>query len=220
MAQDESLPLAEVLADGLVQEAFDQHNVAFGIAEQDVYTPAVTLWAMIGQMRHAGPARSVKAAAGRVVSLLALTQNRVVANNPASFCRAKAKIPLVVVQQITRQLASRTGRLADQLDPLTMPLPPDAAELRASPAIIARLRRAKITGRMTMADGWIVDGPDTEANCRVFPKNPSVADGLGFALIRCVGLYCMVTGLLIDLATAAYCGKGTGEMSLMRLWGD
>ncbi len=89
-----------------------------------------------------------------------------------------------------------------------MPLQPDAAELRASPAIIARLRRAKIPGRMIMADGWIVDGPDTEANCRVFPKNPSVADGLGFALIRCVGLYCMVNGLLIDLATAAYCGKG------------
>ena len=101
--------------------------------------PAVTLWAVISQMLHAGPARSVKAADGRVVTLVALTQNRVVASNPANDCRAKAEIPLAVLQQITRQLASRTAQQADLVDPLRQPLDPDEAELRAAPQVIAKV---------------------------------------------------------------------------------
>ena len=84
LGQDDSLPLTQVLSDELIQDAFEQHHVPFGLADEDVYTPAVTLWAVISQMLHAGPARSVKAAAGRVVTLIALTQNQVVACNPAT----------------------------------------------------------------------------------------------------------------------------------------
>ena len=38
----------------------------------------------------------------------------------------------------------------------------------------------------------IVDGPQTKPNCQVFPRNPAIAECLGFAMIRCVGLYCMI----------------------------
>jgi hypothetical protein len=60
-------------------------KVDFGIADEDVFTPAITLWAMVSQFLFAKTGRSCKAAAGRVVSLLAKTDNRVVAQKPRSF---------------------------------------------------------------------------------------------------------------------------------------
>jgi hypothetical protein len=67
MLQADSLPLTEVLADPLIEEAFQEHNVNFGIADEDVFTPAITLWAMVSQFLFSGKGRSCKAAAGRGV---------------------------------------------------------------------------------------------------------------------------------------------------------
>ena len=70
LGQHESSPLTEVLADGLSLDAFDPHNIAFGIANEDVYTQVVTLQAMISQAFHAGQARRIKGAAGRIMTLI------------------------------------------------------------------------------------------------------------------------------------------------------
>lgn len=49
MIQAKGLPLTEILEDQLVAEVFREHQVDFGIADEDVFTPAVTLWAMVSQ---------------------------------------------------------------------------------------------------------------------------------------------------------------------------
>ncbi|MCA9009292.1 MAG: hypothetical protein KDB01_06075 [Planctomycetaceae bacterium] len=80
MIQGKELPLSEVLDSSLFAEAFKEDDVVFGIADENVFTPAITLWAMISQFLFKQEGRSCKAAAGRVVSLIAQISGRVVAH--------------------------------------------------------------------------------------------------------------------------------------------
>ena len=132
-------------------EAFQEDNVVFGIADEDVFTPAITLWAMISQFLFKQEGRSCKAAAGRVVSLIAQIAGRVVAQNAGNYCRAKAKIPIATIKKITLRLASQAEIGCLEFDDLTTMLDSDQAEERLSPRVIAEIRSLPIKGRIIMS---------------------------------------------------------------------
>ena len=92
----------------------------------------------------------------------------------------------------------------------------DQAEERLTPRVIAEIRALPIEGRIIMIDGFTVDGPDTAENQKKYPQNPAQEEGLGFPILRCVGLISMITGMLMDLGYAAYSGKETGETAILR----
>lgn len=215
MIQADGLPLGEILDSPLIAEVFEEENVRFGIADEDVFTPAITLWAAVSQFLFLGPGRSCKAAAGRVVSLWAQISGRIVAQNAGNFCRAKAKIPVAVVRKITRRLAHQAELQAGKFDDLRLPLDALQAEERQSPSVIEQIRTQPLGGRIILVDGFTVDAPDTPENQAKYPQNPAQAEGLGFPILRCVCLISLTTGLLIDLAYAPYSGKGTGETALL-----
>ena len=73
--QAEGLPLGDVLSEDDIQRAFEAENVSFARGEGDVYTPAVTLWAFLSQVLHAGRLRSCAAAVSRVIGEPARTVN-------------------------------------------------------------------------------------------------------------------------------------------------
>jgi len=69
--QNDELPLTEVVDSDRFARAFEKHGVDFGDKEGVVYTPAITLWALVSQTFFAGAQRSCKAAVlqrGRVAS--------------------------------------------------------------------------------------------------------------------------------------------------------
>lgn len=216
MIQADGLPLTEVLSDSLVAEAFQQHYVCFGSADEDVFTPAVTLWAMISQFLFSGTGRSCKAAAGRVVSLYAQVSGRLVAQNAGNYCRAKAKIPVEVIREITLGIAQHAELRSVAFDDLSVALDADEAEARICPPVMAAVREQTTCGRIINVDGFTIDAADTPENQAAFPQNPAQQEGLGFPILRCVCLTSMVTGMLRHLAVAPYCGKGSGETSLLR----
>ena len=216
MIQADHLPLAEVLDSPIFDTVFAEHKVVFGVADEDVYTPAITLWAMVSQFLFSGTGRSCKAAAGRVAALWSGMSERVVAQNAGNFCRAKAKIPVTVIREITRRLACHAELLAGEFVNLAEPLEPDQAVDGLCPSVLAEVRSRPILGRVILVDGFTIDAPDTSANQAVYPQNPAQAEGLGFPMLRCVALISMATGLLIDLAYTSYSGKGSGETALLR----
>lgn len=114
------------------------------------------------------------------------------------------------------RLASDAELASLAWDDPALPIEADQAEDRFSPAVVAEIRSVPVTGRMLMADGFTIDGPDTEQNQADYPQNPSRVEGLGFPILRCVCLISMFTGLLVDLGYAAYSGKGTGETAILR----
>ena len=216
MIQANELPLCEVLDSSLFAKAFEEDEVVFGIADEDVFTPAITLWAMISQFLFKQEGRSCKAAAGRVVSLIAQIAGRVVAQNAGNYCRAKAKIPVATIKKITLRLASMAETGCLKFDDLTTVLDSDQAEERLSPRVIAEIRSLPIGGRIIMVDGFTIDAPDTAENQKKYPQNPAQEEGLGFPILRCVCLISMITGMLMDLGYAAYSGKETGETAILR----
>ncbi len=216
MIRASDLQLSEVLNCSIIADAFEDDSIDFGKADEDVFTPAITLWAMVSQMLSSGTARSCKVAAGRVVSLIAQTTGRIVSQNAGNYCRAKAKIPTTTIRKITMRLAREAELASLAWDDPASPIEADQAEDRSTPAVVAEIRSVPVTGRMIMADGFTIDGPDTAENLAAYPQNPAQEEGLGFPILRCVCLISMFTGLLVDLGYAAYSGKGTGETTILR----
>ncbi len=60
MLQSDSLPLADVLDCQQWRDIFEAHKISFGQDDDSVYTPAVTLWALISQVFFKGELRSSK----------------------------------------------------------------------------------------------------------------------------------------------------------------
>ncbi len=161
MIQANQLPLCEVLDSSLFAKAFEEDEVVFGIDDEDVFTPAITLWAMISEFLFKQEGRSCKAAAGRVVSLIAQIAGRVVAQNAANDCRANARIPISTIKKITLRLASMAETGCLKFDDLTTVLESDQAEERLSPRVIAEIRSLPIGGRISIVDGFTIHAPDT-----------------------------------------------------------
>ena len=65
-------------------------------------------------------------------------------------------------------------------------------------------------------DGTTLTAADTAENQHRFPQPATQADGVGFPIMRVVVVQSLATGMICDLATAPYAGKGTGEMALAR----
>lgn len=190
--------------------------MSFGNADEDVFTSAITLWAMVSQFLFKGTGRSCNAAAGRVVSLAAQVAGRVVAQNAGNYCRAKAKIPVATIRKITLRLACQAEHRALAFDDAASTLDFDQAEDRLPPRAIAKIRSVPIAGQIIVADEFLIDAPDTAENLAKYPQYPAQKEGLGFPVIRCLCLISMTTGMLVRLGYAAYSGKGTGETATLR----
>lgn len=179
----------------------------------------MTLWAMVSQFLYQGTQRSCGAAATRVASLWETLDGRIVGSHSGGFCAAKAKIPSSAVRDICCQLADRAEGAMTAYDNLQVPMTQELVEERLVPLVLAHIRSLAINGRLLMIDGFTFDAADTVANQGTYPQNPVQKPGLGFPIIRAVGLFSLTTGLLLDAETAAYSGKGTGETNLFRtLW--
>ncbi len=68
--------------------------------------------------------------------------------------------------------------------------------------------------RVTLVDGTTLLMPDTEDNQATFPQQGAQQPGLGFPIVRLVGLLSLATGSCVDYAIGPYQGKGSGETSL------
>lgn len=185
----DSLPFAGILSQEHIQAVCDQHKVSF--ADERVFSPAITLWGFLSQVIQKGEQRSCLAAIARIgLVRLALGRGRC-ANNSGSYCRARGRMPLGVIRDLTTLVAENAEKA----------IPSDWLWY----------------GRhVKLVDGTTVTMPDTEANQEAYPQQAGQKQGLGFPIARLVGVLSLATGMLSHLALAPYRGKGTGETALLR----
>jgi len=210
MMQTDDLPLADIIDGQLIEQAFEEHQVDFADDDDAVYTPAITLWALVSQVFFTDAQRSCKAAVLRVASLWATLGRTVCDTNTGAYCRARLKIPFEVVRDITRQIAR------DAEDRVSHDDVDDQSDVNLSPRVIAEVRSQSGGSRVLLLDGFTITAADTPENQAEYPQNPAQEDGLGFPILRCVTLTSLFTGMLFDLACGPYSGKETGETALMR----
>lgn len=204
LLQNDALPFADALTAEQIQQVFDAEGITFGSSDDAedseaessaqpcvVYTPAVTLWAMISQALHTGLQRSCLAAVQRVAIYFALLDRTVSSTNTGAYCRARAKVPEGVVQRLAEGVALRCEE--------------------AAPA------EWKWHGLRTMTiDGTTHSMPDTTENQAEYPQPSSQTKGLGFPMMRAVAVTSLATGMVVAHATGPYAGKETGETALFR----
>ena len=213
MMQNDQLPLAEVIDDERFAQAFEEHGVDFGSDDEEVvYTPAITLWALISQVFFAKENRSCKAAVIRVASLWAALGRRVCKTNTGAYCRARAKISCDVIRTIAKRLASDAEAEFDENTQATE----EQLDASLAPPVVAEVKAKPTSGRLLLIDGCTVTAADTVENQAEYPQNPAQGKGLGFPILRCLTLISMASGMLVDLASGPYSGKKTGETALLR----
>ena len=163
-------------------------------SSEPIYTPLVTLWMFLGQVID--PDHSCRQAVARLLVWLTLQGQPACSAENGAYCKARLRLS----EAHLRGLVRSTG----------------ADLLGTTPAAWRWKGR-----RVKLADGTTAIMPDTEANQAEYPQPDGQKPGLGFPMIRLVVLFCLATGAVLDAAMAAYSGKGTGELSLLRsIWDE
>jgi hypothetical protein len=173
---DENLPFANVLNEEEVAEALaqdeadddddDDDDAAFGGSDNHIYTPALTLWAFLSQVMHAGAQRSCNAAVERLRSLCLAIGIRPPSADSGAYCRARARLSGDGIKGLVYQLS-------------------DALEEQVPVDWLWHGRHVKI------ADGSTLTAPDTPENQEAWPQMSSQKPGLGFPIIR----FCVLMSL-------------------------
>jgi len=189
--QSDSLPFSDVLTVDQVESAFEKSSSDRVKDADEVYTPAITLWAFLSQILHDGKERSCLAAVARIsLMLVALGRPRCIQNNGA-YCRARGRLPLVVIERLALDIA--TG-----------------CEKQVGVDELWKGRHVKLV------DGTTSTMADTEDNQDEYPQQSCQEEGLGFPIVRYVLLLSLATAMINGMAMAPYQGKETGELALLR----
>jgi hypothetical protein len=188
-AARDGLPFADVLSEEDLRQACDEEGVAFADGPDDVYTPAVTLWAFLAQCLSAS--KSCVAAVARVLVLRVALGLPACAAGSGAYCKARAKLPPALLRRLALQVGAAVEKQV-----------PDAWRWRGR--------------RVLLADGCEVSMPDTPANQKEYPQLQSQKPGLGFPRLRLVVLLAFASAGIVGAAMGPCKGKGGSETELFR----
>ncbi len=99
------LPFADVLSERQIHDAFEKEDALFGQEEDDVYTPALTLFGFLSQAMHTGAERACTATVKRLRNCCLALGIRAPSPDTGAYCRARAKLPNVVLENLTYAVA-------------------------------------------------------------------------------------------------------------------
>jgi len=186
IVENHDLCLTKLLPKDQIDAAIARHQARF---RQRLYTPLVTIWTFLYQVL--APDQSCRAAVARLLALLCLGGQNSASAKTGSYCKARQRLP----ESLLADLSRHSGK---------------ALHHQVPPAGLLKSRSIKI------ADGTTVSMPDTPDNQSTYPQQPGQKKGLGFPIMRLVGLISLSCGAVLDVAMAPYSGKRTGETSLLR----
>lgn len=187
--QDDSLSFSDSLTQEQIQSICDRHDVSH--ADDEVFTPPITIWGFLSQVIHKEEQRSCLAAVARIgVMLVAFGRPRC-AQNSGPYCRARGRLPVAVLEELTREVAA-------------------TCEAQAPEEWLWYGRHVKLI------DGTTVTMPDTEENQEEFPQQSCQKEGLGFPIARMVVIISLATAMVGGMSMGPYQGKETGELAHLR----
>jgi len=98
-AQDPGQPFDQALPEEVIQQVADDEDLHFAAGSDDVYTPALTLWAFVTQVLSAS--KSCVAAVARVMILRIALGLPPCSANTGAYCKARAKLSESFLQRLT-----------------------------------------------------------------------------------------------------------------------
>lgn len=169
-----------------VKRAIARHGVRF---RQCLYTPLVTLWTFLYQALSED--HSCRAAVAKLLAFVSLGGNESASAKTDPYCKARERLPEALMADLARQ----SGQTLQDRFPST----------------------GMLGGRpIKIADGTTLSMPDTPANQQEYPQARHHKNGVGFPIMRLVGLISLSCGVVLNVAMGPYRGKQTGETALLR----
>ncbi len=154
-----------------------------------LFPPTETLAMFVTQAMNSD--RSCQQAVNQAAVHRLISGLPVCSTHTGGYCRARQRLPLKMVSDLTRYL----GQRIDQQLP----------------------EQWRWQGRrVRLVDGTTVTMPDTPANQDAFPQQRSQTAGLGFPICRVVGITCLSSGAVLNAAIGRFNGKGGDEQTLLR----
>lgn len=184
--EEQDLCLTKLLPQEQIEAALERHQVHY---RKRLYTPLVTIWMFLYQALAAD--QSCRAAVARLLALLCVGKKGSGSAKTDPYCKARERLP----EPLLADLARHSGAELQQ---------------QVAPPELLGGRPIKI------ADGTTLSMPDTPANQKAYPQQAAQKKGLGFPILRLVGLIGLSCGAVLDVAMAPYHGKQTGETALLR----
>lgn len=159
------------------------------VHRERLYPPTVTLSMFVDQVLSADP--SCQQAVCQWAAMRAAEGLPGQSVRTGGYCRARQRLPCDLIRELARQSGMRL-----------------CAQSKAAWCWQGRA--------VKLIDGTGLSLQDTPANRARWPQLGSQAPGVGFPQIRMVGVLCLSTGAVLDVAFGPFEGKGTGEGGLTR----
>lgn len=185
--RDNQLFFAALLPQQTIGSIFGSATATLDSAR--IYDTATTLWTFLSQVLSADH--------GCVQAVTKLIAHRVAAGlappsaETGAYCIARDKLD----EQAMHAVVTETGKVIDNEAPDHW---------------------LWLGHRVVTADGCTVTMADTAANQAEYPQPSSQQTGCGWPIMRCVVLFALSTGVVLEAAMGRYKGKRTGEVSLFR----
>ncbi len=183
---NQDLCFRELLPKEQIEAAIDRHEVLY---RERLYTPLVTIWTFLYQVMS--PDQSCRAAVARLLAFLCVGGKDSASAKTDPYCKARKRLPEELLAELARNCAVDLQREV-----------PSTELFEGRP--------------IKIVDGTTVSLADTPANQKKYPQQSAQKEGLGFPIIRMVGLISLSCGSVLDVAMAPYRGKKTGETTLIR----
>jgi hypothetical protein len=180
---------ADILTEEDIDQACRRHGVHFAASDNDVWTPALTLWTFLSQCLSS--CKSCVAAVARAMVLRVALGLPPCSAETGAYCKARPKLPEAFLRDLTLQVGNK---VEDQA----------ADEWRW------------YGRRVILADGAELSMPDTPENQEAYPQSNSQKVGLGFPHLRLVVLLTFATASVVGAAMGPCQGKESGETALFR----
>ena len=137
------------------------------------FPPYVMLWAFVCQVLD--PDKSCRKALNRIQAHLLQLDQKSVSTDTSAYCKARLRLPEGLFSKLCRSLGNQLS-------------------MSTRPEDLYHGRRVLVT------DGSTFSMPDTPANQTAYPQPCGQAQGCGFPIAGFVGVFCLATGALLDLA--------------------
>ena len=158
-----------------------------GNSRDTVFSPLITLKAFLWQVLS--PQGSCKSAVAHVLADRISCEHPANSMNTGPYCKARQRLPLAHL----KAAVCSSGK---------------ALHKQASSSWLWK------GFRIMLVDGTTLLMPDSEDNQKNYPQQSTQKKGLGFPIMRMVGLLSLATGSCVNYVTGTYQGKGSGETSL------
>lgn len=181
--QSYGLPWQTMLPESRLEELLEAEKMTY---RNGIYTPIVTLWAMISQVLSAD--KSLRTAVKQMNTWLQVAGVEPASSDTGAYSKARQRFPEGILKQLIPEIA-------EELE-------------KGVPAEQQWLGR-----RVRVCDGTTILMSDTDANQADYPQHGNQAEGCGFPIAKLVVFFSLLTGAVVSAAIAPW---RTSEIEISR----